>query len=262
MAYQPTPHLLVERRGPVTLLTINHPEKLNCFLEDMHVAVRDIWGHLADDPDVRAVVLTGAGKAFSAGGDIPDFIRTYEDADYRQWSLRGAKRLLDAMADFPKPLVAAVNGPAVGLGCSIAVMCDLVYMAESAFLQDPHVSIGLVCGDGGAAVWPLMMSLQKAKEYLLTGDRIPAAEAVALGLANRVIPDGELLDRALDLADRLAAQPPQAVQETKRALNLHLQAAINLVAPFALAAEAESFGTPELRASVARFLEQAGDGAG
>lgn len=256
MAYEPTPHLLIDHRGPVALVTLNRPDKLNCFLDDMHVAIREVWNHLADDETVRAVVLTGAGRAFSAGGDVPEFVRTYEDAGYRQWSLRGAKRMLDAMADFPKPVVAAVNGPAVGLGCSIAVMCDIVYMAESAYLQDSHVTVGLVCGDGGAAVWPLMMSLHKAKEYLLTGERIPAAEAVALGLANRVVADSEVVDRALELAGRLAAQPPQAVQETKRALNLHLQSAINLVAPFALAAEAESFGTPELQANVARFLKK------
>ncbi len=130
-----------------------------------------------------------------------------------------------------------------------------MYIAESAYIADTHVSIGLVCGDGGAVAWPLMMSLLKAKEYLLTGDRIPAAEAVALGLANKVVPDAELVDQAVALAERLAAQPPQALQETKRALNLHMQAAINMVAPFALAAESESFGTDELRATIAKFTK-------
>lgn len=253
MPYVPTPHILVEPRGPVTVVTLNNPEKLNSFLDDMHVGMREIWEHLADDASVRVVVLTGAGKAFSAGGDIPDFIRQYEDSDYRKLMMRGARGLLDALAEFPKPVIAAVNGPAVGMACSIAVNCDLVLMAESAFLADTHVSVGLVCGDGGAATWPLLMSLLKAKEYLFTGDRIPAAEAVALGLANRVVPDADLMDEAMALAERLAAQPPQAIQDTKRALNLHLQAAIALVSPFALAAEFESFGTPELRQTIERF---------
>jgi enoyl-CoA hydratase len=256
MPYAPTPYLLVDADGPVTIVTINNPDMRNAFIDEVHEGMQEIWGHLSADPSVRAVVLTGAGKAFSAGGNVPGFIRDYEDPEHRRRSLRGAKRLMDAMAEFPKPVVAAVNGPAVGLGCSVAVSCDLVLIAESAYIADTHVSIGLVCGDGGAVAWPLMMSLLKAKEYLLTGDRIPAGEAVALGLANRVVPDDRLLAEAVALAQHLAAQPPQAVQETKRALNLHLQAAINLVAPFALSAEAESFATDDIRRTIENFKKK------
>lgn len=253
MAYRATPHLLVEQVGAVTRLTLNNPEKRNCFVDDMHAAMQDIWADLEGDAAVRAVVVTGAGSAFSAGGDIPEFVRQVEDLDYRRASLGGARRMMDAMAGFPKPVVAAVNGPAVGLGCSVALLCDVVYMAESSFLCDPHVNVGLVCGDGGAVVWPLLTSLLKAKEYLLTGDRIPAAEAVALGLANRVVPDGQVVDAAMSLAERLAAQPARAVQDTKRALNLHLQAAVQQVAAFALAAESETFSSDEVRATIARW---------
>jgi enoyl-CoA hydratase/carnithine racemase len=253
MPYAPTPYLLLEQEGPVAVVTINNPEKRNAFRDEVHDGLQDIWGHLSHDRSVLAVVLTGAGRAFSGGGDIPGFIRSYEDPEHRRISLRAARRLMDEMAAFPKPVIAAVNGPAVGLGCSVAVSCDLVLIAESAFMADTHVSIGLVCGDGGAATWPLMMSILKAKEYLLTGDRIPAQECVALGLANRVVPDGELMTEALALANRLAAQPPQAVQETKRALNLHLQAAISMVAPFALSAEAESFASDAVRETVEKF---------
>jgi enoyl-CoA hydratase len=253
MPYAPTPHLLIETDGPVTTITLNNPEMRNAFLDDMHEGMQEIWMTLAADHSVKAVVLTGAGKAFSAGGNIPDFIRSYEDPDHRRHSLRGAKRLMDAMAEFPKPVVAAINGPAVGLGCSVAVSCDLVLIAESAFLADTHVNIGLVCGDGGAVAWPLMMSLLKAKEYLLLGERIPSHEAVALGLANRVVPDADLMTEAVALAHRLAAQPAQAIQETKRALNLHMQAAISLVATFALSAEGESFATDDIRKTIEKF---------
>jgi enoyl-CoA hydratase/carnithine racemase len=256
MPYAPTQDLLIERDGPVAVLTMNNPEARNAFTDDLHEALQEVWLHLAEDHSLRAVVLTGAGKAFSAGGDIPGFIRSYEDPDHRRLSLRRARRLMDAMVEFPKPIVAAVNGPAVGLGCSVAVSCDLVLIAESAWLADTHVSVGLVAGDGGAATWPLFMSLLKAKEYLLTGDRIPAAEAVNLGLANRVVPDDQLMKEAVALAERLAAQPPQAVQETKRALNLHLQAAISLVAPFALSAEAESFATDDIRKTIENFKKK------
>lgn len=256
MPYAPTPHLLVEQDGPVTTLTLNNPDMLNAFLDDMHEAMQEIWLHLAKDPSVRSVVLTGAGRAFSAGGNIPGFIRDYEDQEHRRISLRGAQRLMEAMAEFPKPVVAAVNGPAVGLGCSVAVGCDIVLIAESTYMADTHVNIGLVCGDGGAVAWPLLMSFLKAKEYLLLGDRIPAAECVQLGLANHVVPDDQLMDKAREYADRLAAQPRQAVQETKRALNLHLQAAISMVAPFALSAEAESFGTDDLKATIDSFKKK------
>jgi enoyl-CoA hydratase len=255
MPYAPTPHLLVEADGPVTTVTLNNPDMRNAFLDDMHEGLQDIWMHLSNDRSVRAVVLTGAGKAFSAGGNIPDFIRSYEDPEHRRISLRGARRLMDAMAEFPKPIVAAINGPAVGLGANVALTCDIVLIAESAYLADTHVNIGLVCGDGGAATWPLLMSLLKAKEYLLLGERIPAAEAVAIGLANRVVPDDQLMTEAMSFAHRLAEQPVQAIQETKRAINLHLQAAIALVAPFALSAEAESFATDDVRKTIERFTK-------
>jgi enoyl-CoA hydratase/carnithine racemase len=253
MPYAPTPYLLVETDGPVTVVTLNNPDMRNAMVDDMHQGLQEIWGWLSADHSVGSVVLTGAGTAFSAGGDVPSFIRSYEDPDHRRLSLRGARRLMDAMAEFPKPVIAAVNGPAVGLGCSIAVSCDIVLIAESAFMADTHVDIGLVCGDGGAVAWPLLMSFLKAKEYLLTGDRIPASEAVALGLANRAVADGALMDEAMALAHRLADKPRQALQETKRALNLHLQAAISLVAPFALSAEAESFAGDDVRKSIERF---------
>jgi enoyl-CoA hydratase len=253
MTYTPIPELLVEHHGPVALVTLNKPQILNAFVDELHQGMREIWGHLAADRSVRAAVLTGAGRAFSAGGHIPNFILDYEDPQRRRESLRGARRLLDAMAEFPKPLIGAVNGPAIGLGCSVAVSCDVIFIAQGAFMSDPHVSVGLVAGDGGAVTWPLLMSILKAKYYLLTGDRIPAADCVELGLANFAVPDDQVVARALELAQRLARQPQQALEETKRAINLHVQAAIQRVAPFAFAAESESFSTDDLRRSIDDF---------
>jgi enoyl-CoA hydratase/carnithine racemase len=243
----------VEQDGAVVTLTMNNPEQRNAFSDEMHVVMQEVWTHLSYDRSVRSVVLTGAGTAFSAGGNVPGFIRSYEDPEFRRHELRRAKRLMDAMLEFPKPIVAAVNGPAVGLGCSVAVSCDLVLIASSTYLADPHVNIGLVAGDGGAATWPLYMGILQAKEYLLLGDRIPAEAAVRLGLANRVVDDAELLDEAQAVARRLSEQPQQAVEETKRALNIHLQQAVNLVMPFALSAESESFGTADIRRTIESF---------
>lgn len=248
------PSLLIEARGPIRIVTINRPEALNAVDPDIHRGLAHVWRHLAADPDARAAVLTGAGKAFSAGGDMDMFRRIQKDPVERAHLLEEARAVFNGLIEFPLPVVAAVNGPAIGLGCTLAVLCDLVYMAESSFLSDPHVSVGLTAGDGGAPFWPLTMSLVKAKELLFFGSRISAADAVSLGLANGITPDGDVLDHCVTVAERLAALPPQAVQSTKRAVNLHISRGANAVLDYALAAEHASFDTAEHQAVVASFL--------
>lgn len=240
------PSLLVTEEGPVRVLTMNRPDDLNSFDGSLHSAMRRVWDLLIDDEEADAVVLTGAGRAFSAGGYLPDFIRNRTDLKARRRDIREAERLATAMIACELPIVSAVNGPAVGLGCSLAVLADLVVMSADAYIADPHVSVGLVAGDGGAVTWPLMMSLLKAKEYILLGDRIPAAEAERIGLANRVVPADEVMPTALALAQRLAAQPRQALRDSKRALNQYLKQSANMILSFALAAESETFGTEEV----------------
>lgn len=253
MPFVPPPEMLVEADGPVTVVTMNNPEMRNAFIDPLHEAMRNIWYEISRDREARAVVLTGAGSAFCAGGNVPGFVRDYDDPEHRRQSLRDAQRLVDEMLRFHLPVVAAVNGPAVGLGASVAVSCDIVLIAESAYIADTHVNIGLTAGDGGAATWPLLIGMLRAKEYLLTGERIPAKLAVEIGLANRLVADDQLMQEATALAHKLAALPPQSVQETKRALNLHLQQAATTVLPFALSAEAESFATPEIKATIEKF---------
>src|SRR5690606_29228499 len=250
------PELLIEARGPVRLVTLNRPEAMNATNRALHGALVSVWRHLAADPEARAVVLTGAGRAFSAGGDFHHFVELWEDQEERRREIEGARQLLTEMVDFPLPVVAAVNGPAVGLGCDLAVCSDIGLIAESAFIADPHVGVGLTAADGGAPTWPLLMSMLRAKEYLLTSERIPADQAVALGLANRAVPDGELLDEALRMAEKLAAQPPQAVRSTKRALNMHVKRAVAGVLEYALAEEFASFDTPEHQTIVRAFLDR------
>ena len=245
--------LQVSSDGPVRIITLNDPDKLNAMTDPLHEALTDVWTHLMRDEQARAVVLTGAGRAFSAGGNVPGFVRNVEDIDYRRASMRTAKLLVDHILGCHLPVIAAVNGPAVGLGCSIAMSSDIVLIADGAYLADTHVNVGLVAGDGGVVTWPFMMSILKAKEYLFTGERIDADTAVAIGLANRVVPADALMDEAMTLAQKLAAQPAQALQETKRSLNLHLQYAALQVLPYALSAETESFGSPEIAETARTF---------
>jgi enoyl-CoA hydratase len=248
------PELLIEVRGPVRIVTMNRPEALNAVSERLHDGMAKIWSHLAADLDARAIVLTGAGRAFSAGGDMDLFREIQTDVDKRAALIDQARTVFYNFLDCPLPVVAAVNGPAVGLGCTLGVLCDLVYMAESAYLADPHVSIGLTAGDGGAPFWPLTMSIAKAKELLFFGSRISATEAVELGLANGVTPNGEVLDKAVEVAERLSALPQQALRTTKRAVNMYIRQTATSILEYALAAEYVSYDMPEHRAAVERFM--------
>lgn len=244
---QPSP-IRVDHDGAVRIVTLDRPEELNAFSDDLHAEFVARWRQIEDDDDARAIVLTGAGRAFSAGGSYDDFERRRTNPVMRRRSLRLARRLVDDMLSMALPVVAAVNGPAVGLGATVTSLCDVVFMAEGAFLADTHVAVALVAGDGGTCTWPAMTSLLRAKQYLLTGDRLGAAEAVEIGLANFVVPPERLLADATAFAHRLAERPPQAVQQTKALLNQHLRANAVRTLGYGLAAESASHDTAEYAA--------------
>lgn len=247
------PGIRIDVDGPVRIVTMDAPDGLNAFTEAFHATFVELWDHIGDDDDARAVVLTGAGRAFSAGGSYDDFEHRRVDRNVRRRSMALARRLVGTMLDVEVPVVAAVNGPAVGLGATVVTLCDIVFMAERAFLADTHVSVALVAGDGGAVTWPAHTSLLRAKQYLLTGDRVPAEVAVELGLANFVVPADALLADATAFAHRLAAQPPQALQATKAVLNQHLRANAVRALGYGLAAEAASHDTAEYAATAERL---------
>ncbi|HUI48670.1 MAG TPA: enoyl-CoA hydratase/isomerase family protein [Acidimicrobiia bacterium] len=244
----------VEADGPVRIVRLSRPENLNAINEELHLGLTRLFPQLTDDPDARAAVITGEGRAFSAGGDFELLDRMAKDRALRHNVISEGRELVLNMIRCRVPVVAAVNGPAVGLGCSVIALSDVVYMAESAYLSDPHVTVGLVAADGGPLTWPLHTSLLLAKEYAFTGDRITAARAAEIGLANHVCPDGEVLQAAVGAAHKIAALPRQAVEATKRVLNLHLERAVLATIDFAMASETESFDTLDLRANVERFL--------
>ena len=240
----------------VAVVTLNRPAALNATDEALHGALAEVWPRLSADSEGRAIVLTGAGRAFSGGGDLDLLRRMSEDPALRERIMAEAVEIVEAMIAVPVPIVAAVNGPAVGLGCSLSAMSDLVVMDEDAYFADPHVLLGLVAADGGALTWPLLTSLLRAKEFLLLGDRLPAPQALELGLANRVVPAGTSVERATELAVRLAALPPQAVRETKAALNHTLRSVVASALGPVVEAESASFDEPAFRANLARMLER------
>jgi enoyl-CoA hydratase/carnithine racemase len=248
--------LRVEADGPVRIVRLARPEQLNAINDELHRGLTQLFPQLTADPDARVAVITGEGSAFSAGGDFDLLDRMANDRDLRRDVIAEGRELVLNMLRCRIPVIAAVNGPAVGLGCSVIALSDVVYIAESAYLSDPHVTVGLVAADGGPLTWPLHTSLLLAKEYAFTGDRITAARAAEIGLANHVCPDGEVLSAALAGARKVAVLPRQAVEATKRVLNLHLERAVLATIDFAMASETESFDTPELRANVDRFLRR------
>lgn len=247
--------LVVTADGPVRIVRLNRPDNLNGTNRPMHQSLAKVWDHLSADADARAVIVTGTGSTFSAGGDFGYMQENIDDEDMRAQTIDEGRSIIRGMVRCPLPVIAAVNGPAVGLGCSIAVLCDLVLMSENSFLADPHLRMGLVPGDGGM-VWPPLVGLSRAKEYLFLGTRIPPEKAVEFGLASRVVAPDQLMVEALALANRLAEVPPKALQRTKTALNAYVEAQLDGAFESALTAEQESMGSPEHRDAVAKAREK------
>jgi enoyl-CoA hydratase len=254
--YDLPPEIQIELDGPIRVIRLNRPDDLNAANDPLHRGLAAVWRQLAQDPDARVAVITGNGRAFCAGGDFHYLDELTRDDDARREMFVDAKAIVTGMIACPIPVIAAVNGPAVGLGCSLVALSDIVYMAESAHLSDPHVVLGLVAADGGAISWPLLTSLQLAKEYAFTGDRIPAKRAAEIGLANHVVADGAALEEALACARRIVALPFQAIVDTKRALNLHLERAALAALDFALVTEDRSFLSADTRANLDRYLKR------
>ena len=241
----------VQADGSLRIITLNRPDALNAVNHELHVGLARLWPQLSADRGARAAVLTGAGKAFSAGGDFAYLAELAKDDELRAQTIADGREIVLGMARCRVPVVAAVNGPAVGLGCSLVSLSDMAYIGENAYLADPHVQVGLVAADGGPVTWPLHTSLMLAKEYAITGARITAERAREMGLVNHIVADP--LTEALACAKRISEQPQQAVEATKRLLNLHLERAVLATLDFAMSAEHQSFTTDDFQANIARL---------
>jgi enoyl-CoA hydratase len=238
--------LAVAQDGRVLTVELNRPGALNAVNGAMTAELLGLLHALPSDDSVGAVVLAGAGRAFCSGGDVREIARTAgpgagETPASRVRRLLGeSTELLSAILDVQQPIVAAVHGYALGLGATLTLFADVAIAAEDAVLADPHVDLGLVAGDGGAVVWPLLVPLNTAKYYLMTGDRITGADAARLGLVLRAVPAAEVRAHAGEVAARLAAGPPLAVRWTKAVLNKILRERVNLLVDASLLLEGAS----------------------
>ena len=220
-SYQTIQH---SRRGRVLTLTLNQPDRLNAVGAEMHRELAQVFIDAADDPESEVIVLTGAGRAFSSGGDLV-WMQSMIDhpEEFDRTTAREAKRIIFSLLDCDKPVIAKLNGHATGLGATIALFCDVIFAAEHCKIGDPHVSVGLTAGDGGAVIWPQLIGYARAKEYLMTGDLMLAPDAARMGLINHAVPAAELDARVDAFADRLAGGALQAIRSTKLSVNIGLK---------------------------------------
>jgi enoyl-CoA hydratase len=248
--------LKIDRPHPRVLqVVMNRPDKLNAADAEMHSNLTEIWRVIDDDPSVNAVLITGAGKAFSAGGDLDMVGRMMADFDTRMRVWKEARDMVYNMINCSKPIVSAINGAAVGAGLVVAILADISIAAKSAKLIDGHTKLGVAAGDHAAIVWPLLCGMAKAKYHLLLCEPVTGEEAERIGLVSLAVPDAELQIRALDIATRLAEGAPNAIRWTKYALNNWLRAA-GPTFDASLGLEFLGFSGPELPEGVAALREK------
>ena len=260
MDYSALQTLVVEKAGKVATVTLNRPERLNAVNAVLHEELETFFGAVNSDAEINAIVLTGAGRAFCAGGDITGFNsgsqKQEEAGNVQPTFARGPRRLILNMLEVEVPIVVALNGDAIGLGATLALFGDVIIAAEQARIADTHVKVGLVAGDGGAVIWPLLVGVHRAKEYLMTGDFIAAPEAERIGLINRVVPPHELLAAARALAERLANGPTWAIRWTKASMNKLIRERMNLILDTSLAFESLSSRTADSAEAARAFMEK------
>ena len=244
-----------ERVGEVLKVTIANPRnQLNAVDGELHDELRRLFADLKVEREARAVVLTGSGKAFSAGGDF-NWMQTVTKDDLYEMRREG-RQIVWNMLDVDLPIVAAINGPAIGLGATIALLCDVIFMADSATLADPHVRVGIVAGDGGAAIWPLALGPALAKRFLMTGDSLTAAEAERYGLVTHVTTAEDLDAAAMAFANKLAAGAPLAVRYTKAAVNQVVKQTLTTSFDYSTALELTTFKSDDHAEALAAISEK------
>jgi len=248
------------REAGILWVSLDRPERRNAISPEMHAEMAPLFARIAADADVRVVVITGAGdKAFSVGADFGGMQENLDAGGYQDGHpglMVESAGIVRAQLSVRQPIIAAVNGDAIGLGATLALFCDLVLMADHARIGDPHVKAGIVAGDGGAILWPLLLGPHRGKEVLMLGDLMGAQQAHSLGLVNHLYPGTALRDEAQSLAERLATGPRVAIEFNKRLANAEILERVGRLLDTSLALEALSFETADHREAVRAFLEK------
>lgn len=249
---------LVNDNGIATL-TLNQPDNRNAVHAEMHAELEHMWLDLASDRSVNVIVFTGAGKTFSAGGDIKRMVSRFGSEEGWRFSIEtttNTRRMFQNILEVEQPIICAANGDAVGLGATLALFSDVSIIAETAKFGDSHVKVGLVAGDGGAVVWPLLVGPARAKEFLMRGRLVSGKEAHELGLVNHVAPTEQVLEEAMKMARELNALPPLAVRWTKLSVNKWLKHQLNLILDASIAYEMLSLNSQDHNEAAKAFLEK------
>jgi enoyl-CoA hydratase/carnithine racemase len=248
----------IDENGVATV-TMNDPEKLNAVGPENHKELEYIWVDLARDESIKAIVFTGAGRAFSAGGDIKKMAARAGTEFGLQYALRvpqNTLRIFEHMLLVPQPIITAVNGDAIGLGLTLALFSDMSVVADDARLGDTHVKVGLVAGDGGAVMWPLLVGPQRAKEFLMRGKLLKGAEAAAMNLVNYAFPKADVLAEAHKIATEIAANPIWAVRWSKASINKQLKAQLNQILELSIAYESLTMLTVDYKEATNAYAEK------
>jgi enoyl-CoA hydratase len=246
--------LTIDYDGPLARITLTRPDVLNRFDPELHRDFIEALLEVRHRDGIRALVLASTGRVFSAGGSFDFMLAARADTAFRNAALDEGRLLFQTLTDMPIPIVTALHGDAIGLGATVVLTTDAVVASRSAGLSDPHVTIGLVAGDGGCVVWPAAAGMLRAKRHLLTGDRLSAEEAFAIGLVTDLVDSPQdTLPAAWALAGRMAALPPLAVQGTKRALNRVLQQRAGEVLDLSFALEGQSMASDDLAEAIDAF---------
>ena len=255
MDYSRYKHLKVERRDRVLTLELDRPP-MNPIHFDLHSELSRIFYDVQVDHESDVIVLTGAGEVFSAGGDIPMMQRRIDDPELFNRKNLEMKQMIFGLLDLEKPVIARLNGDCIGLGATLALLCDIIIAVDDARIGDPHVKMGYVAGDGGAVIWPQLVGFARAKEYLLTGDLLTAVEAERIGLINHAVPRAELDARVDALANKLAKGSTKAIKWTKACVNIPLRQLAHSIMDASLAYEAITNMGADHQEAVSAFVEK------
>lgn len=249
-------HLLVTIENGIALVRFNRPEKYNAMNFRLHYEIGKVWRDLDMDERVKVIVVTGEGKAFSAGGDIDMTTEMTQNSKLRRQVFNDARALYKEMIDCQKPIVSAVNGPAVGAGMVVAVLSDISIASEKAIFGDGHTKLGVAAGDHASGIWPLAMGIAKAKYYLLTGENLTAQQAEKYGLITEVVPHDKVLSRAFEVANILVNGPQHAIRATKYALNQWHRLGVLASTDASLGEELLNFSEEDAKEGVKSFTEK------